>query len=167
MCATRTGTSCARFIGQSNRRHPDGKRKSGFFVYFESRKSMQGYANVAVRAVSKLRSGDPISAREAWDRAAAEVFPDSASMQSKGCPRTTFLCASGVVSGVTARDAMRDSTNARHARECLKLLAQYPNYISMPPRKLWDVVTNNSGKTYNQQMHVILSLAQGGYLAIE
>jgi hypothetical protein len=110
-----------------------------------------------------------MSAREAWDDAATEVFPDSASMQSKGCPRTTFLtlCASGAVKDVPATGALRDSENARHAKDCLALLAEQPSYASMAPRKLWNLVTHASGKTYNQQMHVILGLATAGLLTYE
>lgn len=127
---------------------------------------MSDYAEVAVRAVSKLHSGKPISAREAWDNSAAEVFPQSASVRSKGCPRTTFLtlCDSGAVKGLLAAGVVRNSENARHALDCLALLAQHPNYVAMNPRKLWELVTRASGKQYNQQMHVILGLAQAGLL---
>lgn len=127
---------------------------------------MPDYADVAVRAASKLRSGHPISAREAWDVAAVEVFPKSTSMQSKGCPRTTFLtlCASGAVKGLPVAGVVPDSENARHAKDCLKLLAQHPSYMAMTPRQLWNVVTHASGKAYNQQIHVILGLAQAGLL---
>ena len=127
---------------------------------------MPDYSDVAVLAVSKVYGASPISPRMAWANAAAEVFPNSVSMQVKGCPRTTFLtlCASGVVKGVPGGPAIRDSENARHAQDCLKLLAQHPSYVTMSPRKLWNVVTHASGKTYNQQMHVVLGLAQAGLL---
>ncbi|MFD2296790.1 DUF6979 family protein [Massilia sp. GCM10020059] len=126
---------------------------------------MPDYADVAVRAALKLRSG-PISPREAWDDAAVEVFPESASMQSKGCPRTTFLtlCASGAVKDLPGAGVVGDSENARHAKDCLALLAGHPGYVAMPPRQLWTVVTHASGKAYNQQMHVILGLAKAGLL---
>lgn len=127
---------------------------------------MPDYADVAVRAALKLCSGRPMSAREAWDDAATEVFPDSASMQSKGCPRMTFLtlCASGAVKGLAAIGVVGKSENALHARECLALLAEQPSYASMPPRQLWNLVTHASGKTYNQQIHVIVGLAKAGLL---
>jgi len=127
---------------------------------------MPDYADVAIRAVSELRSGRAISVRDAWDNAAVEVFPSSPSMQVKGCPRTTFLtlCASGAVKGLTATGVVRDSENSRHAQDCLTLLAKHPNYLSMAPRQLWSLVTNSSGKAYNQQIHVILGLAKAGLL---
>lgn len=127
---------------------------------------MPDYADVAVRAASKLRSGRTVSAREAWDSAAADVFPGSASMQAKACPRTTFLtlCASGAVEGLPAWGIVRDSENARHAHDCLRLLAKHPSYLAMGPRELWSLVTNASGKAYNQQIHVILGLARAGLL---
>lgn len=129
---------------------------------------MPDYADVAVRAALKLRSGRPISAREAWDDAAIEVFPESASMQSKGCPRTTFLtlCASGAVKDLPGAGVVGDSENARHAKDCLELLAEHPGYARMPPRQLWRLVTHASGKAYNQQMHVILGLAKAGLLRV-
>jgi hypothetical protein len=127
------------------------------------------YADVAVQAALTLRSGRPISAREAWDDAAVEVFPKSASMQSKGCPRTTFLtlCTSGAVKDLPAAGIVGVSENARHAKYCLALLARNPGYVAMPPRQLWNLVTNASGKAYNQQMHVILGLAKAGLLRLE
>lgn len=127
---------------------------------------MPDYADVAVRAALKLRSGRAISAREAWDDAAVEVFPESASLQLKGCPRTTFLtlCASGAVKDLPGAVIARDSPNARHTKDCLALLARHPGYVAMPPRQLWRVVTHASGKAYNQQMHVILGLAKAGLL---
>lgn len=130
---------------------------------------MPDYADVAVQAALKLCSGRPISAREAWDNAAVEVFPKSASLQSKGCPRTTFLtlCASGAVKGLPAAGIVGVSENARHAKDCLALLTRHPGYVAMPPRQLWNLVTNTSGKAYNQQMHVILGLAKAGLLRLE
>jgi hypothetical protein len=52
---------------------------------------MASYAEVAVQAVVKLRAEPQISAREAWTMAVAETFPNSISMQEKGCTRTIFL----------------------------------------------------------------------------
>lgn len=130
---------------------------------------MSSYADVAVQAALKLRSGQPISARKAWTDAACAVFSESPSMQSKGCPRTTFLtlCASGALKGVPALGAIVDSANARHAKDCLALLAQHPDYTAMPPRQLWNIVTRASGKAYNQQMHVILGLHNAGLLQFD
>lgn len=130
---------------------------------------MPDYADVAVRAALKLQGGRLISAREAWDDAAVEVFPKSPSMQSKVCPRTTFLtlCASGAVKDFPAAGEVGDSKNASHARDCLALLARHPGYVTMPPRQLWSLVTHASGKAYNQQMHVILGLAKAGPLRFD
>lgn len=127
---------------------------------------MPDYADVAVRAALILRSSREISAREAWHEAAREVFPESPSMQSKGCPRTTFLalCASGAVKELPATGFFPESENARHAKDCLALFALDPNYVAMPHRQLWSVVTGGSGKAYNQQMHVIVGLAKAGLL---
>lgn len=129
---------------------------------------MPDYADVAVQAALTLRSGGPISARQAWDDAAIEMFPQSPSMQSKGCPRTTFLtlCASGAIKGLPAAGIVGTSENARHAKDCLALLARHPGYVAIPPRHLWNLVTNASGKAYNQQMHVILGLAKAGLLRL-
>lgn len=130
---------------------------------------MPDYADVAIQAALALRSGRLTSAREAWDNAAVEVFPNSASMQSKGCPRTTFLtlCASGAVKDLPAAGIVGGSENARHAKDCLALLTEHPSYVAMSPRQLWNLVTNASGKAYNQQMHVILGLAKAGLLRLD
>jgi hypothetical protein len=87
-------------------------------------------------------------------------------MQAKGCPRTTFLavCASGALAGIAPTGALRDSENVRHAQDCLLLLKEFPDYMDMSPRKLWALLTHASGKTYNQQMHVVIGLAKAGML---
>lgn len=127
---------------------------------------MATYADVAVLAVHQLGSESSVSAREAWKIAAAEAFPNSPSMQAKGCPRTIFLtvCASGALAGIAATGDVGDSENARHALDCLVLLGKHPSYVDMDPRKLWVLVTDGSGKAYNQQMHVVLGLAKAGLL---
>ena len=127
---------------------------------------MATYADVAVLAAHQLGSVSSVSAREAWEIAAAETFPNSPSMQVKGCPRTIFLtiCASGALAGIAATGAERESENARHALDCLALLDKHPEYVDMAPRRLWALVTHASGKAYNQQMHVVLGLAKAGLL---
>ena len=127
---------------------------------------MATYADVAVLAAHRLKSKSSISPREAWKIATAELFPNSLSMQAKGCPRTVFLtiCASGALAEIAATGVERDSENARHALDCLVLLDQHPELVGMAPRALWALVTHASGKTYNQQMHVVLGLAEAGLL---
>lgn len=127
---------------------------------------MADYADVAVLAVHQLQGESSVSAREAWKIAVAEAFPNSPSMQAKGCPRTIFLtiCASGAFAGIAATGAVRDSENARHALDCLVMLDKHPSYVDMAPRKLWALVTHASGKAYNQQMHIVLGLAKAGLL---
>jgi hypothetical protein len=90
---------------------------------------MPDYADIAVKAAIKLHSRRSISPREAWDDAAAEVFPASASMQSKGCPRTTFLtlCARGAIKDLLPIGEVGTSENVRHTEDCLVLLADHPD----------------------------------------
>ena len=113
---------------------------------------------MAVFAAHKLRREFSVLAREAWTLAAAESFPNSASMQARGCPRTIFLtiCASGSLAGIAAFGTLRDSENARHVLDCLVLLDKHRGYVNMDLRKLGALVTHASGKAYNQQMHVVL-----------
>jgi hypothetical protein len=127
---------------------------------------MADYGDVAVFAAKNLRGAVSNSPRECWGIAAAEAFPNSPSMRAKGCPQTVFLtvCEIGALAGVPASGELRDSENARHARDCLDLLYKNPSYMNMQPRKLWALVTRSSGKAYNQQMHVVLGLAKAGLL---
>ena len=127
---------------------------------------MPNYSDVAVQAALKLGREPSISAREAWNYAAIEAFPNSESMQSKGCPKTTFLtvCASGALVDFPKNGTVRDTANAKHARDCLTLIARDSSYIEMDPRRLWEIVTHGSGKAYNEQMHVILGLARARLL---
>lgn len=130
---------------------------------------MPNYSDVAVQAAHILGNGQPISAREAWNNAVVKVFPDSPSMQAKGCPRTIFLtlCASGAIMNLPAIGIVGDSKNATHARHSLSLLARHPEYVTLPTGQLWKLVTDGSGKSYNQQMHVILGLAHAGLLRLD
>ena len=63
---------------------------------------MNKYGQVAVLAATNLigkKNSDPA---QAWKSAADQVFPDSDSSRSKGCPKSAFLglCEDGLIKGL-------------------------------------------------------------------
>lgn len=121
------------------------------------------YGQIALAAVQSLSTNRSLSPLEAWQLAAEQVFPDKQESRKKNCPRTTFLslCGTGRVLGVPAGNYCQANENWEHAISALEILARVPEQT---PTSLWKQVTNNSGKTHNQQMHVIIALAQAGHL---
>jgi hypothetical protein len=123
------------------------------------------FGRVAVIAARNLATGEAASPALAWDDAAKLVFPEKEEMQKKSCPRTTFLalCGTGRLASVAAGSYCGPTRNMEHALAALQILDREPEHS---PVSLWRSVTENSGKAYNQQMHVVLALVRSGFLQI-
>ena len=105
------------------------------------------YAETAVIAAKYVNAGLP--PRSAWEKASCEIFIPNSFSQKKGCPRNAFL---GLYGGT--------GKNAEYAQKALKILKSGNTNIS--ERDLWQIVTGNSGKAYNSQMHVVKALFDEG-----
>jgi hypothetical protein len=121
---------------------------------------MRTYGDVAVRATELFRNTVRASPREAWDAAAGEAFPTSASRQRKACPRGAFLglCEEGLVVGVPAGSYARGRANKSYALQALRLLEREPALADVGPRALWRRVMNGRHMAPNSQMEVVLEL---------
>jgi hypothetical protein len=127
---------------------------------------MREYGEVAVGAAELTQTGG-VQPPEAWERAAQNVFPHSASLQEKGCPRGAYLglCEDGLVVGVPAGMYTRSRDNKGYALRAVELLAAEPGLADAGPRALWERVLGGQAKAYNSQMDVVLALWQHGLIA--
>ena len=110
---------------------------------------MTKYGITALKAFECIQNG--YDAAEAWEKASCEVFGEGTSSQTKSCPKGAFL---GLFS-----DSKSD--NAQYAIKAIYILKENPDRV-YKPRQLWRLVLSalneNEGKTYNEQMHVVLAL---------
>jgi hypothetical protein len=122
-----------------------------------------GHVALVARSVIVVRNLAPL---DAWNSAAAMVFPHSESNQEKGCPRGAFrgLCAAGLVVGVSASDKNEINTNGQYAIAAVNLLRANPSLRNQPMAALWRAtlaaVGADVGKQHNGQMDVVLELVE-------
>jgi hypothetical protein len=95
--------------------------------------------------------------------AVAVAFPESASLQEKGCPLDAFLglCEEGLVSGVPAGTYTRSVKNKQHAVEAVGLLRFDPS-LAANTSALWRRVAGD--KKHNAQMDVVIGLWRAGVI---
>jgi hypothetical protein len=128
---------------------------------------MPNYGDAAVRAAQLVRDRTCRSPVEAWKRAAAELFPDSASMRGKSCPRATFLglCEEGLVAGIDRGTYTTSRENKAYGVKAAALLARDPTLERQGSKALWERVLVDNTKRHNAQMDVVLALHQRGLLS--
>lgn len=110
---------------------------------------MGQFGKTAVRAAEYIKTG--MRAESAWKKAAEEIIT-SPSSQVKGCPKGAFL-------GLYSSDY---GLNASYAKQAVEVLRANPTK-HFTADDLWNAI-GNRGKTYNQQMDVVLSLWNAGYI---
>ena len=120
---------------------------------------MNNYGKVATRAVHIFTTGLVESPRQAWSRAAGEVFGEGTSSQKKGCPQTAYLglCEEGLVKGIPSGQYTRSQKNKKYALEAVDILKRNPG-LAADTNALWDVVMGGEKKTHNSQMDVVVAL---------
>jgi hypothetical protein len=124
---------------------------------------MGKYGEAAVIATGFFRGGKADSPREAWEMAVAVAFPESVSLQAKGCPRNAYLglCEEGLVSGVPAGKYTRSVKSKRCAVEAVGLL-KFDRSLADNASALWHRVAGS--KAHNSQMDVVIGLWRAGVL---
>ncbi|RXT00973.1 hypothetical protein [Ammoniphilus sp. CFH 90114] len=125
---------------------------------------MGSYGKAAGRAVQYLHSNQ-YTPREAWNRATIELFGEGTSRQQKGCPRGAFLglCEEGLIKGVEQGKYSHSLKNKHYAVMAVELLKMNMDLIN-DKKKLWNLVTNESGISQNHQLDVVISLWKEGYI---
>ncbi len=119
---------------------------------------MKKFGDVAVKAVELMRSGDEAHPEPAWDRAVSAIFPNSSSLQDKGCPKAAFmgLCSAGLIAGLPAYEYSRPSKNGEYAVSAVSILRSN-RFLASQPDLLWKKVVGNT-KSANSQMEVVIGL---------
>ncbi len=124
------------------------------------------YGLVALNAANMINESQEIKPCNAWDEAAAFVFPTQLSSRKKGCPRSAFLglCEEGKVKGVKAGDYTRSTANKSYAINAAVILQNTP---TLTTKELWsNVIADKEPKVHNSQMNVVLALFNEGYLVV-
>jgi hypothetical protein len=126
---------------------------------------MGKYGDAAVLATQMMLDGRAASPLDAWRMAVQLVFPRSLSSQEKGCPKCAYLglCEDGLVNGVESGSYTGSVDNKRYAVEAVALLRWDPE-LADAPELLWACVTDDSGKTHNGQMDVVIALWQADHI---
>ena len=132
---------------------------------------MNKYGQTALRAVELMHAGLR-SPQTAWEHAAAQVFPDSASSRTKSCPKAAFLglCTAGLIESLPRpmQNGGTDSVNARYACDAVELLRTEPNWAAEMASSIWKEVMRRLGadqtKRANGQMDVVLALWTSGLI---
>lgn len=120
---------------------------------------MGKYGKAAVIASQILVKPKTMTPRDAWDTAVAQVFPDSESSQTKGCPRDTFLslCEMGLLENVPTGSYTKSIKNKSYATLAIAKLRDNPELLE-DEKRLWQIVTDGANKAPNYQMDVITTL---------
>lgn len=126
---------------------------------------MPGFKEVAVIAAELVSGEDHAEPAAAWKTAARKVFPSSASLRDKGCPKGSFLglCNAGLVEGVEPGNYAKASKNGAYAIEAVEVL-QRNKFLTTQPDLLWKKVAGNA-KTQNHQMDVVIGLWEAHLIA--
>src|SRR5687767_12681354 len=100
---------------------------------------MQQYGEVAISAAELTRTAG-VPPAEAWERAVQTIFPQSASLQEKSCPRGAYLglCEEGLVVGVPAGSYTQSSNNKGYAVRAVDLLMRDGGLADSGPKALWE-----------------------------
>lgn len=120
---------------------------------------MGKYGQTAIKAVNLIQRIPDLSPDEAWEKAAIDIFGKAALNQTKKCPKGVFLglCEEGLVKGVVRGEYTKSKMNKQYAIKGLKLINEEP-ILCENENLLWIKVIGGSGKKYNFQMDVVISL---------
>ena len=125
---------------------------------------MAGYRDAAVLAAELISSDSSAEPVAAWKQATSRVFPSSADMRKKGCPKGAFLglCNAGLIVGVEPGDYAKPTKNGEYAVDAVDVLRKN-KFLALQPNLLWKKVAGNA-KTQNQQMDVVVGLWEAGLI---
>jgi len=127
---------------------------------------MGKYGEIAIKATESIQNGEYVSPSEAWIAAALKEF-DSKSSQEKSCLKGAYLglCESGSIKCVPVGKYCKSTKNKGYAIKALSILKKQPNSVHTA-KELWMKVLGAEEKVYNQQMDVVLTLWDKGYINV-
>ena len=120
---------------------------------------MSKYGVLALAAHCLCTSEQKLSPVAAWKTAAKKVYPESVSLQKKGCPRGAFLglCEAGYVVGIRPEKYTRSIKNKAYAIAAVEAFFE-DSIIAKNPAKWWSKATSKSGISENGQLEVVNAL---------
>ncbi len=127
---------------------------------------MGKYGQIAIQATSLAQqTKDPL---ESWERISKEVFKNAPASQTKSCPKSTFLglCSEEKILDIPTGNYTRSKENKLYALKAIDLLRSNDQQFS--EKELWKKVMQEVGtdedKQYNQQMDVVITLLDAGFI---
>lgn len=138
------------------------------------------YGKVAIAAAG-LAAGNKMTPQEVWKKACDVIWPDKTrhkSCRKKGCPQNAFLglCEVGMIKKIPKESdtATPPVVNKDYAIKAVEILIKDSNLSKERygyKTKLWKKVMEELGKetskSQNNQMDVVLSLWNKGYIVDE
>ncbi|HEV2645174.1 MAG TPA: hypothetical protein VGU46_02290 [Acidobacteriaceae bacterium] len=93
-----------------------------------------------------------------------KLYPTSPTARKKSCPREAFLglCEEGMVKGIPPGQYASSKEHKAYAVHAAALLAEGTQ--SWSTSALWQAVANDSEKTHNSQMDVVMALWKNGLI---
>lgn len=130
-------------------------------------RQMGRYGRAAESAAKLLAKQHGLSPRDAWNSAVIAEFGDSKSLQTKGCPRDSFLalCELGVIKSCAQGTYTRSVKNKSYVVRALDALRLNPALAS-DEAALWRLSTGGAKKTLNGQMDVVTTLFRSGFIEL-
>lgn len=129
---------------------------------------MNSYRKVATRATHMFTTGIVESPREAWSKAAGDVFGVGTSSQEKSCPKDAFLalCEEGLVKGIPNGQYTRSKKNKKYALNAVDILKRNPDLVT-DTKTLWNRSVGGEEKKHNSQMDVVIALWKNNLLVLD
>lgn len=126
---------------------------------------MGKYGLAATKAINIILNNLAETPVKAWELATSEVFGEGTAAQKKGCPKGAFLglCEEGKVKGIRRGSYSRSRKNKEYALKAIEILKNNHN-LSTQPDELWRIIQYNKIKVHNQQMDVVCTLWNKGYI---
>jgi len=126
---------------------------------------MGRYGQAAIMAVELIKTGKEKNPIDAWEIATCQIFGKGTSMQRKGCPKGAFLglCEEGLINGIPSGRYTRSHKNKSYAVKAVQMLKNNPTK-HYTEKTLWNEVIGHKDKAYNQQMDVVITLWEKGYI---
>jgi hypothetical protein len=126
---------------------------------------MKSHGAAAVAAVKRYNQSEMSEVVAGWEQAVRSEFPESESMQNKGCPRGAFLglCSEGLVAGIPTGDYTASVKNRRYAVTAARLIRSH-RALASNREELWRLCTAPASIQENGQLDVVLALWEAGFL---
>ena len=127
---------------------------------------MKKYEQVTLLAMDHIKNNNE-TPEIAWKNASIEVFGKGTSSQKKSCPKNSFLgiCEEGLIKEIPKGNYsnIENNKNKKYVLEALELISNDKTLLDNK-MNLWLKINS---KKYNQQLDVLFTLINEGYIQIK